>query len=112
MPVLESQLDTRDEVFQQNKSDMVETLGEIQALLDEAAEGGGEEDLLEVAHETRRSGHRRERKSVGEPLAEGGLAHDHGAIEVLERARDDLAGAGRRAAHQHHHGVVGLGVAG
>ena len=49
MPVLESQLDTRDEVFQQNKSDMVETLGEIQALLDEAAEGGGEEARQRLA---------------------------------------------------------------
>lgn len=49
MPVLESKLDTRDETFQKNKSDMHETLGEIQALLDEAAEGGGEEAMQRLA---------------------------------------------------------------
>ncbi|NKB98489.1 MAG: acyl-CoA carboxylase subunit beta [Pseudomonadales bacterium] len=49
MPVLESKLDTRDESFQKNKSDMAETLGEIQALLDEAAEGGGEEAMARLA---------------------------------------------------------------
>jgi acyl-CoA carboxylase subunit beta len=49
MPVLESKLDTRDESFQKNKSNMAETLGEIQALLDEAAEGGGEEAMARLA---------------------------------------------------------------
>ena len=49
MPVLESKLDTRDETFQKNKSDMHETLDEIQALLDEAAEGGGEEAMQRLA---------------------------------------------------------------
>ena len=43
MPILESKLDTRDEVYQQNKSDMLETLAELQELYDKAAEGGGEE---------------------------------------------------------------------
>jgi len=49
MPVLESKLDTRDDTFQKNKSDMVDMLGEIQALLDEAAEGGGEEAMQRLA---------------------------------------------------------------
>ncbi len=49
MPILESKLDTRDESFQKNKSNMAETLGEIQALLDEAAEGGGEEAMARLA---------------------------------------------------------------
>ena len=49
MPILESKVDTRDEVFQRNKADMEETLGEIQSLLDEAAEGGGEEAIARLA---------------------------------------------------------------
>ncbi len=49
MPVLESKLDARDAVFQQNKADMTETLAEIQALLDEAARGGGEEAITRLA---------------------------------------------------------------
>ena len=44
MPILESKLDTRSEVFNTNKSDMLETLAQLQALYDEAAEGGGEDD--------------------------------------------------------------------
>ncbi len=49
MPVLESKLDPRDERFVENKSDMLETLVEIQALLDEAAEGGGPEAMARLA---------------------------------------------------------------
>ena len=37
MPVLESKLDTRSEVFKTNKSDMLETLAQLQDLYDEAA---------------------------------------------------------------------------
>ncbi|MAV34066.1 MAG: acetyl-CoA carboxylase carboxyltransferase subunit [Planctomycetaceae bacterium] len=45
MSVLESQLDTRSKVYQQNRSDMLEMLSTVDALLDEAAEGGGEEAI-------------------------------------------------------------------
>ena len=48
MPVLNSKLDKKDSVFQQNKSDMLETLDELQALYDEAAEGGGEEAVARL----------------------------------------------------------------
>ncbi len=43
MPVLESKLDTRSDIFQQNKLDMLKTLDYIDELLDEASQGGGEE---------------------------------------------------------------------
>lgn len=49
MPILESKLDTRDEVFQRNKADMEASLDEIQALLDEAAQGGGPEAMERLA---------------------------------------------------------------
>ena len=49
MPVLESKLDTRSDVFQQNYTDMQERLGELQALYDEAAEGGGSEAMERLA---------------------------------------------------------------
>lgn len=49
MPVLESKLDTADSAFLQNKADMLETLGEVQGLLDEAAAGGGEEAIARLA---------------------------------------------------------------
>lgn len=49
MPVLESKLDTRSEAFAQNKADMFEALGEMRSLLDEAAQGGGEEALARLA---------------------------------------------------------------
>ncbi|MEM7077080.1 MAG: acyl-CoA carboxylase subunit beta [Pseudomonadota bacterium] len=49
MPVLESKLDTRAETFVQNKADMVEELEMLQKLLDEAAEGGGEEAITRLA---------------------------------------------------------------
>ena len=43
MPVLDTKLDVKDEAFQHNRRDMLEALKEIQALLDEAAQGGGPE---------------------------------------------------------------------
>ena len=48
MPVLHSKLDLKDSVFQQNKSDMETTLDELQALYDEAAEGGGAEAVARL----------------------------------------------------------------
>ena len=45
MPVLESKLDTRSEIFQQNKSDMLQMLTYIDELLEEASQGGGEEAI-------------------------------------------------------------------
>ena len=48
MPVLNSKLDLKDSVFQQNKADMETTLDELQALYDEAAEGGGEEAVARL----------------------------------------------------------------
>ena len=48
MPVLESKLDTRSEVFQQNLSDMHERLTQLQELYDEAAQGGGEEAIARL----------------------------------------------------------------
>ena len=42
MPIL-TKLAKKDSVFQQNKSDMLETLDELQGLYDQAAQGGGEE---------------------------------------------------------------------
>ncbi len=48
MPVLESKLDTRSEVFQQNKADMMKMLDLIGELLDEASQGGGEEAIARV----------------------------------------------------------------
>ncbi len=49
MPVLESSLDTRADAFVRNMADMQEVLTEIQALLDEAAEGGGPEAAARLA---------------------------------------------------------------
>ncbi|MBT5332482.1 MAG: acyl-CoA carboxylase subunit beta, partial [Gammaproteobacteria bacterium] len=48
MPILESKLDTRADIFQQNKSDMLETLTELQDLYDKAAEGGGAEAVARI----------------------------------------------------------------
>ena len=48
MPVLDSKLDTRSEVFQQNRSDMLEMLGTIDELLEEASQGGGEEAIARL----------------------------------------------------------------
>ena len=49
MPVLDTRLDTRDAAFQQNKAEMLEALDEIQALLNEAAKGGGPEAMARLA---------------------------------------------------------------
>ena len=49
MPVLETQLNARDDAFQRNRRDMLEALKEIQALLDEAAQGGGPEARARLA---------------------------------------------------------------
>ena len=48
MPVLESKLDTRSDIFQQNKLDMLKTLDYIDELLDEASQGGGEEAIARL----------------------------------------------------------------
>lgn len=48
MPVLESRLDTRSEIFQQNKSDMLEMLATVEDLLEEASRGGGEEAMTRL----------------------------------------------------------------
>ena len=48
MPVLESKLDTRSEVFQQNKADMMKMLDLMDELLDEASRGGGEEAIARI----------------------------------------------------------------
>ena len=45
MPVLESKIDTRSDTYQQNRSEMLEMLGTVEDLLDEAAQGGGEEAI-------------------------------------------------------------------
>jgi acetyl-CoA carboxylase carboxyltransferase component len=49
MAVLQSTLDTRSEAFAQNRSDMLEMLGVLQALQEEAARGGGEEAMARLA---------------------------------------------------------------
>ncbi len=43
MPVLGSKLDTRTDAFQQNRKDMLELISVMDGLLEEAAQGGGEE---------------------------------------------------------------------
>ena len=43
MPVLDTHLATRSDAFQQNRKDMLELLGVMNGLLEEAAEGGGAE---------------------------------------------------------------------
>ena len=45
MPVLASNLDTRSAAFEQNRAEMLEMLGTVDQLLDEAAEGGGAEAI-------------------------------------------------------------------
>ena len=45
MPVLDSKLDTRSETYKQNRSDMLDMLGTIDELLEEVAQGGGEEAI-------------------------------------------------------------------
>lgn len=48
MPVLQSKLDTRSDQFQKNKQDMMEMLITIEALLEEASQGGGEEAMARL----------------------------------------------------------------
>ena len=48
MPILETKLDTRSEIFQQNLADMNEMLDAINELLAEAAQGGGEEAIARL----------------------------------------------------------------
>ena len=48
MPVIESKLDVRSEQFARNQADMLETLGELDALYQEAARGGGEETMARL----------------------------------------------------------------
>lgn len=43
MPILESQLDTRSDIYVRNRADMLEALGVMDGLLQEASRGGGEE---------------------------------------------------------------------
>jgi hypothetical protein len=50
MPVIETKLDLRSEAFSQNRSQMLETLDELDELLAQAARGGGEETLAACAH--------------------------------------------------------------
>ena len=45
MSVIESTLDTRSERFVQNRTEMLETLGELDALHEEVAAGGGEDAM-------------------------------------------------------------------
>ena len=49
MSVLQSMLDTKSEVFEQNRSDMQEMLDTLDALHQEAAKGGGEEAMARLA---------------------------------------------------------------
>ncbi len=48
MPVIETKLDLRSEAFSQNRSQMLETLEELDKLLAQAARGGGEETLARL----------------------------------------------------------------
>ena len=48
MPVIESKLETRSEQFARNREQMLEALGELDALYAEAAAGGGEETLVRL----------------------------------------------------------------
>ncbi len=48
MPVIESKLDTRSDTYKQNRSDMLEKLSVVDELLEEAAQGGGEEAITRL----------------------------------------------------------------
>ena len=48
MPILDSRLDRGSEAFAQNRQEMLEALEEMQALLAEAAQGGGEEAVARL----------------------------------------------------------------
>jgi acetyl-CoA carboxylase carboxyltransferase component len=49
MPQLHSNLDTRSEEFAKNRADVLEQLAEIEALLEQVSEGGGEEAMARLA---------------------------------------------------------------
>ena len=78
MPVLNSGLDMRSEAYQRNRADMLEMIGVLEGLLQEAAQGGGESfdgsslPVAPVVHEHQL--HRGVPKAVGrggEPKAAG-----------------------------------------
>jgi acyl-CoA carboxylase subunit beta len=48
MPVIESKLDVHSEMFALNRAQMLEALGELDALYEEAARGGGEEAIARL----------------------------------------------------------------
>ncbi len=48
MPILRSNIDTRSESFQKNRSDVLEQLAEIDVLLEEVSQGGGEEAMARL----------------------------------------------------------------
>ena len=48
MAILQSQLDTRSEQFQQNRTEMIEKLSQLDDLYEEAARGGGEEAIARL----------------------------------------------------------------
>ena len=48
MPVLRSNIDTRSESFQKNRSDVLEQLAEINVLLEEVSQGGGEKAMARL----------------------------------------------------------------
>ena len=55
MSVLESTLDLKSERFAQNRADMLETLGQLDALHDEVAAGGGEDAMTGQGDRRQRS---------------------------------------------------------
>ena len=48
MPVIESKLDVRSESYARNRAEMLETLAGLDALYQEAAQGGGEETMARL----------------------------------------------------------------
>lgn len=73
MPVLESKLDTRSEVFQQNLADMNKTLSYLDELLEEAAGGGGPEAIARL--------HAREKMPIRERISHA-LDRDSPFLEI------------------------------
>ncbi|MCH9671208.1 MAG: acyl-CoA carboxylase subunit beta, partial [Gammaproteobacteria bacterium] len=95
MPVLESHLDIRSDAYQQNRSEMLGRLAELDELYAEAAAGGGEEAMARLA--------KRGKMSVRERIA-WALDRDAPFLEISPLAgwRSDFAvGSGF---------VVGIGV--
>ncbi len=48
MPILESKLDAQSDAFQRNRADMLEMLAEVDSLLEEVAQGGGENAIARL----------------------------------------------------------------